>query len=520
MNEQRTARPAGAGARRRSPVFTRQPEPAPTVLSPVEEEIANALTNAVDERIEEGLQALEAQATILMREVATELWRSSAKDVRPEQERIVSLLSRDQAIRSLIASSDERFQALSTRAGRVEDVLGDLAESGRATREAMESSVASIRAIADSPTLHGVENVRLQLEQVERHIAETFTTLDERDRTLTETILRQVQEHGEMVARETSRVVEAMQGYVQGGAEAVGHLAQRVEEHAESFATQDGELTANIGATVREEVQAIGQQLELMSEGMGIHSRDEVALKTAMERFIDARVRGLAELIRSDSQALRRMIEEKTAEQEQLLRETVEERMILVGEALVDKTSEAAEIAIASSIGETVERMNASVGSIEGIDTMLAEQQQAFEERMRGHVDDRVTAIAKLIRSDNQALADRFTSSGPTNDDAELLRQTLRSIKELHAGLANDVLSSVDRRFQSMSDQLHKESQSTAEAMLNVAERLSDKIDRVSVIVDEGYGNDVQIVVDRMSEAIQAMSGRAQRRDTQGQIGA
>ena len=48
-----------------------------------------------------------------------------------------------------------------------------------------------------------------------------------------------------------------------------------------------------------------------MSEGMGIHSRDEVALKSAMERFIDARVRGLAELIRSDSQALRRMIEER-----------------------------------------------------------------------------------------------------------------------------------------------------------------------------------------------------------------
>ena len=216
MNEQRTARPAGAGSRRRSPLFTRQQAPEPPVLTPAEEEIANALTNVVDERVEEGLQVLEQQATILMREVATELWRSSAKDVRPEQERIVSLLSRDQAIRSLIASSDERFQALSTRAGRVEDALGDLAETGRATREAIESSVASIREIADSPTLHGVEGVRNQLEQVERHIAETFKNLDERDATLTDTILQQVREHGEMVARETSRVVEAMQGYVQG----------------------------------------------------------------------------------------------------------------------------------------------------------------------------------------------------------------------------------------------------------------------------------------------------------------
>ena len=76
---------------------------------------------------------------------------------------------------------------------------------------------------------------------------------------------------------------------------------------------------------------------------------------------------------------------------------------------------------------------------------------------MRAHVDDRVTAIARMIRSDNQALAERMEQPAPANDDAELLRQTLRSIKELHAGLANDVLSSVDRRFQSMSDQLHKE---------------------------------------------------------------
>lgn len=498
MNEPRSAGPVTAGARRRSSLFTRPADPEPSVLNPVEEEIANALTGVVDERIEEGLQALEEQATMLMREVASELWRASAKDVRPEQERIVSLLSKDQAIRSLIASTDERFQALATRAARVEDALHDLAESGRSTREAMEASAASIREISQSPTLHGVENVRLQLELVERHIAETFRTLDERDRTLTEAIVAQVREHGELVARETARVVESMQGYVQGGAEAVGRLAQRVEEHAESFVAQDGERTS-LGATVRDEVRSIGEQLELMAERMGIQGRDQVAIKAAVERFIDARVRGLAELIRSDSQALRRMIEERASEQERILREQIEERMILVGQAVVEQVKE-------------------SMSSVEGIDSLVVEQQQTLEERMRTHVDDRVTAIARMIRSDNQALANRFAHAdgrGGT-EDAELIRQTLRSIKELQAGMASDVLSSVDRRFQTMSDQLHKETQSTAEAMLTIAERLSDKIDRLTATVDEGYGSDVQIVVDRMSEAIQAMSGRAQRRDQLG----
>jgi hypothetical protein len=48
--------------------------------------------------------------------------------------------------------------------------------------------------------------------------------------------------------------------------------------------------------------------------------------------------------------------------------------------------------------------------------------------------------------------------------------------------------------------------------MLKIAELLSDKIDRLSIRVDEGVGGDLQIVVDRMSDAIRAMSA-ANRRD-------
>ena len=236
-----------------------------------------------------------------------------------------------------------------------------------------------------------------------------------------------------------------------------------------------------------------------MAERLGIQGRDQLAIKAAIERFMDARIRGLAELVRSDSQALRRMIEERATEQERMLREQVEERMILVGQAVVDQVKE-------------------SMTSLDGFDSLLVEQQQALEERMRDHVDDRVTAIARLVRSDNEALANRFAQAGMAGEgaDGEVLRQTLRSIKELQAGMASDVLSTVDRRFQTMSDQLHKETQSTAEAMLTVAERLSAKLDRLTSMVDEGYGSDVQIVVDRMSEAIQAMSGRPQRRDQLG----
>ena len=87
--------------------FSRRPDELR--LLPSEARFADALQRIVDERLEDGLAAIEEQARDLMREIAAEMWRSSSADVRPEQERIVSLLSRDQAMKSLITSSDERF---------------------------------------------------------------------------------------------------------------------------------------------------------------------------------------------------------------------------------------------------------------------------------------------------------------------------------------------------------------------------------------------------------------------------
>src|SRR4029079_13244122 len=81
---------------------------------------------AIDERMQAGLEQMEGSAAGLMREIASEIWRTSAQDVRPEQERIMSIVAKDQTVRSLLATSDERFQAIAMRTSRLEDNLGDL----------------------------------------------------------------------------------------------------------------------------------------------------------------------------------------------------------------------------------------------------------------------------------------------------------------------------------------------------------------------------------------------------------
>jgi hypothetical protein len=507
------------------------------LMTSSEHRISAALRRSIDEQLEEGLRALEEQATDLMREIAAEIWRASGSDMRPEQERIVSLLSRDQAIKTLIASNDERFQALALRSARVEDSMNAVAETGRTSRDAIEASLLAIREIADSPTLHGVEGIRTQLEQVEHHIASALATMQERDRAIVETVTDQVQTHGRLLAEETAKVIGAIDAYVQTGAEAMGTLSQRVEEHAEAFAEHDGTISQTVADRVATELAPVAEQLEMLAEQVGMHGRDQEQVRAAIERLVEARIMGVAQLIRSDSEALRALIEERTDVQVETIRETVDWRMAAFAERIDEKlgsvagevassvsdtvaaavadtvaarAAEAAEMAIASSLGATVERMNAGVGAIDGLDAMLAEGQAAVEERMRGHIDDRLSALARLIRSDNQALASTvreqqaITPSEPL--DAELMRQTLRAIKELQAGLADEMQSSVDTKLRSISDQLHKETQSTTESMVKVAEVLGEKIDRLSVRVDEGVGNDMQVVIDRMSDAIQAMT--------------
>jgi hypothetical protein len=320
---------------------------------------------------------------------------------------------------------------------------------------------------------------------------------------------------------------------VQGGAEAIGRLAQRIEEHAKLFVLQDHNITQHVIDAVGTSGDDVMAQLELIKEKVGLHGRDQEQLRSAVERMIDARMRGLAELMRSDAKALQKLIEERQASalavgqdgqitfDEAAITHAIDQRMSALAQ-VVDERLDALERSMteqvlalsnstSASVERNLERMSSAAGQVDGLDEMIAEGQQAFQERMLGHIDERMAQIARLVRSDSQALAskmDEMTQQEPAEQlDAELLRSVLRSVKELQAGMATDMLGSIDVRFQQAADQLHREGQEQAEAMLKVAEVLGAKIDRLSVRVDEGVGNDLQIVVDRMSDAIRAMSG-------------
>src|SRR5215510_6201075 len=124
----------GDRARRRSLFGGRaEPEPPSPIagLTPSVAERAEVVITAyqdmIQEQLDEGLRAIQHTANTLMHEIAAEVWRSAEGDKEAVGATILQELSRDQAIRALIAHSDERFQALAARTGRVEDTMNMLA---------------------------------------------------------------------------------------------------------------------------------------------------------------------------------------------------------------------------------------------------------------------------------------------------------------------------------------------------------------------------------------------------------
>jgi hypothetical protein len=237
-----------------------------------------------------------------------------------------------------------------------------------------------------------------------------------------------------------------------------------------------------------------------------------------MERNAAEQVDHMRETLDERMSALTLAVSEAVERNMVSLTGRVDAQLGAVAETVALRAAEAADIAVASTFEQTLERLKATADSIDSmgitlVETLVTSRAQT-EERMSEHMDDRLAALAKMIRSDNRVIAERLSASPAPSSagiDGDIAKQTLRAVKELQAGMGTDVVGAVERKFQSMSDQLHKETQSTAEAMVKVAEVLGEKMDRLSVRVDEGVGGDLQIVIDRMSDAIQAMSGQHRR---------
>jgi hypothetical protein len=569
--------PPGDRARRRS-LFGGRPETTPPPvtagLSPSAAERAELVIGAyqemIQEQLDEGLRSIQHAANALMHEIAGEVWRSTGGDKEAVGSTILQELSRDQAIRALIAHSDERFQALAARTGRVEDTMNMLAESVRAAREQIARSADALveSGSGGSASPLGIGQIRAQLDEVSRQVAAAFQTLADRDQEIVNTLHLRIREHGELVVQETARISQAMQEYVQQGVETMGHLAGSADSSMQAMSAHDG--TERNVRPVDQQISELAEQLRLLYDRTGIamsslHESvaflgDRMGVETRerleeMNRAFEARVIGLANLVRSDSEALRRELVRTAEGHDETIARLLDERLHQVTETLGDSVAKTVQVKLDDSLsaltartdeqtrlidaraGETVsaidrnlirmvdalddhfERLGADVGERAAtaaelaigarFDDVLArlhaaasvmeregsQTRDALEatrsrlDETSGALDTRFVALAKLVRSDSETL------SGQILADQDVTKQALRAMKELQASLPSEVIQMVEERFGSLAESIERSN-----------EMLAARIDRMADTIGQRQNDDIQVVIDRMGDAMHALA--------------
>ena len=117
-------------------------------------------------------------------------------------------------------------------------------------------------------------------------------------------------------------------------------------------------------------------------------------------------------------------------------------------------------------------------------------------------VEDRITALGRMVRSDNLALAAKMQAAS----EQPAAKQALRAVKELQANLPNEIQHIVEDRVQAISEQLHRDVQASAESVAKLGEGLERKFEQATTRIGQRHEKELQVVMGRMGDAMHALA--------------
>jgi hypothetical protein len=359
-----------------------------------------------------------------------------------------------------------------------------------------------------------------------------------------------------------------MQEYVQQGVETMGHLAGSADSSMQAMSAHEG--TEESVRSVDQQISELAEQMQLLydrtgialsslhesveflGDRMGVEARERLE---DLNRAFEARVIGLANLVRSDAEALRRELVTTAEARDETIARLLDERLHQVTETLGDsvartmqvqlddslsalaartdeqtrlidartgetlsaidrnlirmvdalddhferlgvgvgeRAAAAADLAIGARFDDVVARLHAAASVIEREGSETRGAIEAMRSRMdetSGALDTRFVALAKLVRSDSETL------SGQIVADQEVTKKALRSMKELQASLPSEVIQMVEERFASLAESIERSN-----------EMLAARIDRMADTIGQRQNDDIQVVIDRMGDAMHALA--------------
>jgi hypothetical protein len=576
-------------------------ESADPVSAPAEVDTAAlnaAVERIVSARLGDAVAAIQETASSVMHEIAAEVWRTAGGDKREVQAKILESLARDDALRGLIAHSDERFQALALRTGRLEDILERLAADTEIATETLQRSVGALESAVAQPALVEVGDLRERLANVVHQISRALESITERDRILVEAISERVEAHGSVVSHETGRIAQAMEAYVQQGVSALGQLAGRVDVQLSEFEgrfvarieeedrlridaqerllsgveEQGGaiaelrarlesagdhqlelleELHRRLEVRLQEQVRMLDEQVDAVRQHAGVEARDLRTAVESAERKMHEWTLGLARLVRADAQTLREDIGRQLGEQDDRIAADVDRRVSGVRSSVESATERTIEgvterlradteaalerirveqrdvlqqrldqalstldrntIRMGDHLEAQLDRLGDVVGAqaAQASSAVLATRVDEAMELMRSTqgdvqkaVEDKITGLARFIRSDNRVLAERVRQLA----ESDTSRQALRAVKEMQANLPDEILRVVEMRIEGIADRFHRDIQETTESIAKIGDALERKVEQMTARIAQRQDKDMQVVVERMGDAMHALA--------------
>jgi hypothetical protein len=474
--------------------------------------LAATIERIVSARLGDAVAAIHETASSVMHDMAGEVWRTAGGDKREVQAKILENLARDDAVRGLIAHSDERFQALAVRTGRLEDILERLAADTETAAESLKGSVAALETAIAQPALVEVGDLRERLANVVHQISRALRSVTERDRILLEAINERIEAHGKVVTDETGRIAQAMEAYVQQGVSAVGQLAGRMDTQLAEFqgryvkteldATEKRtrEWIVGFAKLVRADATALREELMRSLAERDASLEERLArVATSFDAALDRSVAEVSRRLREDTEeALRRVEESQQAIVQQRFDEalsTLDRNMIRMadhfdgqlarlGDVVGTQAAQAASAIIATRVDEAMQLIRSSQADVEKA------------------VEDKITGLARFFRSDNRVLADRVRQVA----EHDTSRQALRAVKEMQANLPDEILRIVEMRIEAVADRFHRDIQETTESMGRIGEAMERKVEQMTARIAQRHDKEMQVVVERMGDAMHALA--------------
>ena len=166
-------------------------------------------------------------------------------------------------------------------------------------------------------------------------------------------------------------------------------------------------------------------------------------------------------------------------------------------EAVVDRTSQAIDQTMALRFEPMVNDLAEAIRSLRG----------DVETRLVSSITDRVTALARMIRSDNQALVKRLE----VVEQQAPAKEAIRAVKELTAALPEEIGDAIDRRLRILAELFRKENRVTVDLVERTAGALAERLDKTVVTIGERFDREVENVVDSIGDTMANLATGLQR---------